>query len=165
MPVLKSKPMNRFDSDIASDDDCINEVIMRLSSSIQTVMVVATGTLLAACAVLEPPPPAPVIAITDLTQRPAEQALLSGIRAYEEAQYEAAEKSLREALRLGLKAPRDTANAHKYLAFILCTSSRLTECESAFVAAKSADPSFDLNKTEVGHPLWGPVYRKVSGAK
>jgi Tfp pilus assembly protein PilF len=144
--------MNRFDSDIACDDDCINEVIMRLSSSIQTVMVVATSTLLAACAALEPP-------------RPAEQALLSGIRAYEEAQYEAAEKSLREALRLGLKAPRDTANAHKYLAFILCTSSRLTECESAFVAAKTADPSFDLNKTEVGHPLWVPVYRKVSGAK
>jgi Tfp pilus assembly protein PilF len=140
---------------------------MRLNSSIQAVIVVAVSALLAACAALEPPPPppAPVIAITDLTQRPAEQALLSGIRAYEEAQYEAAEKSLREALRLGLKAPRDTANAHKYLAFILCTSSRLTECESAFVAAKSADPSFDLNKTEVGHPLWGPVYRKVSGAK
>jgi Tfp pilus assembly protein PilF len=157
--------MNRFDSDIASDDDCINEVIMRLSSSIQTVMVVATSTLLAACAALEPPPPAPVIAITDLTQRPAEQALLGGIRAYEDAQYETAEKSLRDALRLGLAAPRDTANAHKYLAFIFCTSNRFNECETAFIAAKKADPGFDLNKTEIGHPLWGSVYRKVSGSK
>ena len=138
---------------------------MRLNSSIQAVIVVAVSALLAACAALEPPPPPPVIAITDLSQRPAEQALLSGIRAYEEAQYETAEKSLRDALRLGLVAPRDTANAHKYLAFIFCTSNRLSECETAFVAAKSADPSFDLNKTEVGHPLWGPVYRKVSGGK
>lgn len=121
-------------------------------------------TLLVGCAAPEPTAP-PVIAVTDLSNRPAEQALLSAIRAYDDAQYEVAEKGLQEALRLGLRAPRDGANAHKYLAFIFCTSNRLADCERAFTTARQMDPSFELNKSEIGHPLWGPVYRKVAGVK
>ena len=55
-------------------------------------------------------------------ERPAERALLDGIRAYDDAQYAQAEKALRLALAGGLQSTRDRATAHKLLAFITCTS-------------------------------------------
>ena len=60
-----------------------------------------------------------------------------------------------------LASGRDRATAHKLLAFITCTSERIAECEAAFVAARQADPAFALSRSEQGHPLWGPVYRRV----
>ena len=97
----------------------------------------------------------------DVTERPAESALLAGVRAYDEAQYPQAEQLLRQALKLGLASPRDQAAAHKYLAFIDCTSARVDACEAEFRAARQADPKFTLTKAESGHPLWGPVYLHV----
>jgi Tfp pilus assembly protein PilF len=114
---------------------------------------------LAGCAA--PPPPAPSGGLADLLERPAERALVEGIRAYDDGGYTAAEAALRRALDSGLKSGRDRATAHKLLAFITCTSERLAECEAAFRAARSADPAFALSRAETGHPVWGPVYRKV----
>ena len=94
-------------------------------------------------------------------ERPAERALFEGIRAYDEGQYASAEVSLRKALITGLASARDRASAHKLVAFITCSSERWAECEAAFKAARAADPAFALNRSEAGHPLWGPVYRKV----
>ena len=94
-------------------------------------------------------------------ERPAERALFEGIRAYDDGQYASSEVSLRKALGAGLASARDRASAHKLLAFITCSSERLAECEAAFKAARAADPAFALNRSEAGHPLWGPVYRKV----
>ncbi|MBL8308082.1 MAG: TssQ family T6SS-associated lipoprotein [Rubrivivax sp.] len=108
-----------------------------------------------------PPPPAPPPGLADLMERPAERALFEGIRAYDDGQYPQAEAALRKALAAGLRSGRDRASAHKLLAFITCTSERLAECEAAFRAARAADPAFALNRSEAGHPLWGPVYRKV----
>ncbi|MES1163760.1 MAG: TssQ family T6SS-associated lipoprotein, partial [Rhizobacter sp.] len=88
-------------------------------------------------------------------------ALLAGIRAYEDAQYEQAEGQLKSALRIGLVSGRDRAAAHKHLAFIYCTSQRVQACEDAFRAARAADPAFALTKSEAGHPQWGPVYQRV----
>jgi Tfp pilus assembly protein PilF len=116
--------------------------------------------LLAACASPEPPP-APTGGLAELMERPAERALLDGIRAYDEGQYPQAEAALRQALAATLSSPRDRASAHKLLAFITCTSQRLADCENHFRAARSADPAFALSRAEAGHPLWGPVYRKV----
>jgi Tfp pilus assembly protein PilF len=116
--------------------------------------------VLAACAV---PPPAPQVGVTELKERPAENALLAGVRAYEDGQYAQAEQSLNEAAKMGLTAARDRASAQKYLAFIYCTSNRAPQCEQAFRAARSADPQFALTKSEAGHPSWGPVYRRVMG--
>lgn len=104
------------------------------------------------------PPP---VSVLDLVSRPAEQALLSGLRAYDEGQYGPAEQRLGNALKLGLSAPRDRAAAHKTLAFIYCTSKRIKACEASFRAARAADPGFALSKAEAGHPTWGPVYRRV----
>ena len=115
---------------------------------------------LAGCATAPPPRPPPT-GLTELMERPGERALLEGIRAYDDGQYPQAEAALRKALAANLVSTRDRASAHKLLAFINCTSNRQAECEAAFRAAKAADPGFTLNRSEAGHPLWGPVYRKV----
>ena len=123
----------------------------------------AMTALLAGCAAppAAPPPPPPV-GLAELMERPAERALLDGIRAYDDGQYVAAEAALRRALDAGLRSPRDQATAHKLLAFITCTSDRLAECEAAFRAARAADPAFALSRPEAGHPVWGPVYRQLA---
>jgi Tfp pilus assembly protein PilF len=99
--------------------------------------------------------------LSDVIERPAERALLTGMRAYDDAQYAQAERALTTALQSGLSSPKDKASAHKLLAFIYCTSSRMRDCESSFRAAREADPTFALSRSESGHPLWGPVYRRV----
>ena len=116
---------------------------------------------LAGCATAPPPAPPPG-GLAELMERPGERSLIEGIRAYDDGQYAQAEAALRKALAASLASPRDRASAHKLLAFITCTSARLAECEAAFRAARAADPSFALNRSEAGHPLWGPVYRKVT---
>lgn len=113
-----------------------------------------------------PPPPAPAPAapsgLAELMERTAERALVEGIRLYDEGQYPAAEAALKRALQAGLASPRDQATAHKLIAFVACTSAREATCEAAFRAARSADPAFELAKAEAGHPMWGPVYRRVT---
>jgi len=99
------------------------------------------------------PPPA--------VETPAQRALQAGVRAYDDGQYASAEQQLQQALQLGLAAPQDRVVAHKHLAFIYCTSRRVTECETQFRAAKRADPAFTLSRPEAGHPLWGPVWQRV----
>jgi tetratricopeptide (TPR) repeat protein len=112
---------------------------------------------LAACA-LTPPP---LIGLIEIIARPAEKALMLGINAYDNGQYTEAEKQLNTALQGQLSSAKDKSAAHKYLAFIQCASQRLAQCEAAFKAAKNADPQFMLNRSEQGHPVWGPIYRKA----
>ena len=115
--------------------------------------------LFAGCAAQKAP--ASVVGLLDVVSRPAERALQGGLRAYDDAQYADAEKQLNQALKAGLASPRDRAAAHKTLAFIYCTSNRALECEAEFRAAKNADPGFALSKSEQGHPVWGPVYKRL----
>ena len=119
--------------------------------------------LLAACASPPPPPPPPPppVGLVEVLERPAERALLDGMRAYDDAQYQAAEAALRRALQAGLKSGRDQAVAYKLVAFITCTSDRMPQCEAAFRAARGADPAFALSRSEAGHPVWGPAYRRA----
>ena len=120
-------------------------------------LAAAAAVFLAACA----QPPAAPTGLMDVAERPAEKALLAGIRAYDDAQYAEAEKQLGTALQTGLTSAKDRAAANKTLAFIYCTSNRTAECEGAFRAARQADPAFTLSKSEAGHPLWGPVYKRI----
>lgn len=134
---------------------------MRTALALLTVAVLAA---LAGCAT--PPPPAPAApapsGLAELMERTAERALIEGIRLYDDGQYTASEAALNRALQAGLSSARDRATAHKLLAFIACTSARVPECEAAFRAARQADPAFELAKAEAGHPMWGPVYRRVT---
>jgi len=119
------------------------------------LVVAAFVALLAGCAV------APQGGLSEVMQRPAERALLAGLRAYDDGQYADAERELGKALATGLVSAKDRATAHKHLAFVYCTSQRMAACADAFRAARAADPEFTLSRAEAGHPLWGPVYKQV----
>ncbi|MDQ6685467.1 MAG: TssQ family T6SS-associated lipoprotein [Pseudomonadota bacterium] len=115
----------------------------------------ASAWLLVAC--VQPRP----LGLLDISERPAEKALLAGLKAYDEAQYDPAKKLFAQSLDAGLASPRDRAEAHKRLAFIECAASRMAECEAEFRLARQADPKFALDRSEAGHPVWGSVYRKT----
>lgn len=133
----------------------------RTPAWVTTTRLLAAAALCASCATPPAPAAAPTGGLAELMERPAERALLDGIRAYDDGQYTAAEAALRRALAGGLKSGRDRASAHKLLAFITCTSERLAECEAEFRAAHAADAGFALSRSEAGHPVWGAVYRKA----
>lgn len=132
-------------------------------------LALALATVLPACQTFAPPPPPapaapPTASIAALYLQPAERSLVDGIRLYEEASFDRAEIALRRALGDGLADRRDRAVAYKYLAFIACAFDRIVECEESFAAAFAADPGFALGDKEVGHPVWGPVYRRIAAA-
>lgn len=136
----------------------------RAAAPLRTVrwLVLATSASiwLAGCATTaDTPDSSGLMALLD---RPAERALLDGLRAYDDGQYAQADAALRRALAAGLASARDRAAAHKLLAFVHCSSERMAECEAAFKAARQADPGFALTRAEAGHPLWGPVYRRLA---
>ena len=130
----------------------------RMSLHMTGYCTVLACALLTACAV------APVGGLSEVMQRPAERALLAGLRAYDDGQYADAERELNKALATGLVSTKDRAVAHKHLAFIYCSSQRLKPCEEAFRAARKADAEFALTRAEADHPLWGPVYKRVAAA-
>jgi len=130
---------------------------MRFFRTLSLLLVAAAG--LAGCG--SAPPAAPASAAANAADRAGDKALLAGIRAYDDALYPEAEKQFRQALAAGLRTPADRATAHKHLAFIACTSNRVSTCEAEFAAARQADPAFALSKSEAGHPLWGPVYKRL----
>lgn len=135
------------------------------------VVPLAVALALSACQSLQPAPEppterpsetAPTTSIASLYQQPAERSLIDGIRWYEDAAFPRAETSLRQALDQGLADRHDRAIAYKYLAFISCAFNRIAECEASFVSAFDADPGFTLDAKEIGHPVWGPIYRRVA---
>lgn len=90
-----------------------------------------------------------------------EQELERAVKSYEEGAYKNAARQFQAALDFGLDAKADQATAHKYLAFITCVSGREKLCRDEFRRALDADASFELGPAEVGHPIWGAVFRSV----
>lgn len=101
------------------------------------------------------------LGLDKLAPRKAEQSLNAGIKQYEEGELKDAQKSLQDALNLGLTFDSEKVTAHKYLAFIFCASNQERQCRDEFRRAFEIDPNFKLERTEIGHPLWGPVYNSV----
>jgi Tfp pilus assembly protein PilF len=128
--------------------------LVRLTRPFAVLLLVAG---LSACETMAPQSP---VGLTELTERPAERALMGALRAYDDADYPAVERQANEAMKLGLRSNRDVATAHKLRAFVYCTSNRLAACEAEFRAARAAYPAFVLTHAEAGHPVWGPVYLK-----
>jgi hypothetical protein len=124
----------------------------RTTRPLLALATLGVAALLSACVT-------PQASVIEASSRPAERALLDGLRAYDEARYADAERLLNYSLGQGLGSPADQAAARKTLAFIYCTSNRVAACEQSFRAARAADPRFALSKAEAGHPLWGPVYQ------
>jgi Tfp pilus assembly protein PilF len=125
--------------------------------------VVVVALALAGCATppAQPPAAAPVVSMASLYEQPAERSLVNGLRAYEEGAFDRADTNLKRALREGLASAHDVAVANKYLAFIACAFNRISACEQHFRDAFRAEPQFVLTEKEVGHPIWGPVYKRV----
>jgi len=90
-------------------------------------------------------------------------ALDAGLKQYEQGDYAESAKSLQGAIDLGLPEG-ERANAHKHLAFIHCVSNRERQCRDEFRKALAADPALDLTPAEAGHPVWGPIFRSMSGS-
>lgn len=124
--------------------------------------VLAAAVLAGGCVTPPPPPPAP--GLVELLERPAERALSEGIKAYDDGQYALAEQRLRDAIAAPLPNRRDLATAWKLLAFMHCAAGREADCEAAFRAALGADPGLELSRPEAGHPMWGPVWRRLRPA-
>jgi tetratricopeptide (TPR) repeat protein len=138
----------------------------------RAILLSLAASLLSACQSLEPAPEpqqhataAPTTSIASLYQQPAERLLVDGIRLYEEAAFTRAETALRQALDDGLADRRDQAVAYKYIAFISCAFNRLAECEASFERAFAVDPGFSLSDKEIGHPVWGPIYRQLAATR
>lgn len=85
--------------------------------------------------------------------------LTTGLRLYENGNYNDSMKQLQNALDQGL-SKSGQLQAHKHLAFIHCVSGRPGPCRAEFRKALTVDPAFDLTPAEAGHPLWGPVFAK-----
>ena len=89
-----------------------------------------------------------------------EPPLSTGLRLYEEGNYEESAKTLQGAIERGLP-DKDRARAHKHLAFMHCASSRERLCRDEFRRALDSDPGLQLTAAEAGHPAWGPVFRSL----
>ncbi|MDO9189683.1 MAG: TssQ family T6SS-associated lipoprotein [Sulfurimicrobium sp.] len=104
-----------------------------------------------------PPPPPPAV-------RKAVQDLNSGIRSYEDGNYNTAAGYFQNALGDGQLTLGEQVTAHKYLAFIYCVSGEKLACRGEFKKVLTLNPKFELSAGEAGHPMWGPVFREVQAA-
>jgi Tfp pilus assembly protein PilF len=100
-----------------------------------------------------------------LMQGKGAPALEAGIKQFEEGRYPEAAKSLNAAIEQGLSSTTDLARAFKYQAFIHCVSNRTAQCRDQFTRALEANPRMDLEPSEAGHPIWGPVFRQVKARR
>src|SRR6266446_869024 len=71
----------------------------------------------------------PVRFFKELTMSSGERRLTEGVANYDDGDYKAASKDLQSALDLGLN-PKQQAEAHKYLAFMRCTTRQQSECRN-----------------------------------
>jgi hypothetical protein len=109
----------------------------------------------------EPPPPPPKVTPKPEIKRSQVQL---GIEAYDNGRHREAAKMLRAALASGL-TESEQVEAHKYLAFIECSSNRRTQCRNEFRKALAIDPTLELTPAEAGHPVWGPIFRNLKQPK
>lgn len=90
-----------------------------------------------------------------------EKKLNYAVLTYEEGNYQASITALQSVLETGASSKPEKIKAYKYLAFIQCVSGREAICRDYFKKALEADPGFNLDTAEAGHPIWGPVFRSV----
>ncbi len=117
--------------------------------------------LLALCALLAGCDTTAVKDIKSIWETPkGEPELTAGIRSYQDGNYNVALRQLQSALKAGLNS-FGQAKAHKYLAFIHCSSGRESRCRDEFRELLALEPDFNLAPAEAGHPTWGPIFRSL----
>jgi Tfp pilus assembly protein PilF len=116
-------------------------------------LLLAIAVVLAACQ-------SKIVQEFPLTKFKAENMLDQGIRAYDDGDYKIAMRNIQGALDAGLTT-HSQARAHKYLAFIQCSSGQQVQCRDEFRKALEIEPDLELKTSEAGNPIWGPVFRSV----
>jgi len=91
-------------------------------------------------------------------------AFSTGLKQYDDGDYQPAARSLQSALDQGL-SDKDKVTAHKHLAFIHCSNGRTTSCREEFRKALAIDPKLELTPAEAGHPGWGPIFRSLKAGR
>lgn len=93
-------------------------------------------------------------------------ALKEGITLYNDGDYNGTIKKLNNATEIWTSHNKSLqVSALKYMAFSYCVTSRAQLCRQQFERALKIDPGFDLLPSEIGHPIWGPVFLKAKKLK
>ena len=98
-----------------------------------------------------------------LSSDDAKASYTQGVAEYDEGHYDIALAKLEAAIDSGRLKPAQVTDARKHMAFTYCITNREAECRAQFQYALQAAPDFDLSPGEIGHPLWGPVWRSIKG--
>jgi PEGA domain len=104
-------------------------------------------------------PPEPSAA--DRAAAPGRPMLGQGIALFDAKNFKQAERALQSALFAGLPDRQERASAHKYLAFVSCSNSEWSRCETEFDSAFSARPSFALEAYEIQNTPWRDAYLRA----
>jgi len=124
-------------------------------------LAVLAALLMSGCQSTLNPAPACEPSQNRYTVTSVDKKLSYGVLSYEEGNYPAATMALQGVLDTGVSSKAEKVKAYKYLAFIQCVSGREAMCRDYFKKALEADPHFNLDTAEAGHPIWGPVFRSV----
>jgi hypothetical protein len=133
------------------------------------VVAIAIGTALwlSGCETPKPPPVTPPagpsaeeIARTQRLDR-AHMNLSEGLKAYENGNYDDAQRNILLSLDSGVLTVPLQINARKHMAFINCLTNREASCREEFEKIIALDAKFELPAAEAGHPNWGPVFRNL----
>lgn len=122
--------------------------------------VLALAATLAACSTT-PPPPAP-------PAPPSQAALDSLAQVRDRYQAGAYGEVIRTVATSDVLATAPTdirVESLKLQAFSYCVTGYKVLCEDDFRRILQLDPAFELSPAEIGHPLWGPAFRRAKGAQ
>lgn len=86
--------------------------------------------------------------------------LQTGIDAYKARDYEKAKNHLAKAAKQNLSTD-DLVAAHKHLGFIYALQGATDAAYKQFAKAFKLDKSFELEKSELGHPAWTPAFERA----
>ena len=97
----------------------------------------------------------------------SQRMLERGTMSYERGNYAGAMTQLQSVLDYPAATDAEKIESYKLLAFMHCVSGREKMCSDSFKKAIQLNANFELTPAEVGHPVWGPVFRatKKSSAK
>ncbi len=94
------------------------------------------------------------------TKKPEVNQLQSGIDAFKARDYEKARDFLSKAVK-EKRSNDDLISAHKHLAFINALQGNTDGAYKQFMKAFKLDKDFELDKSEMGHPAWGPAFERA----
>ncbi len=113
-------------------------------------------------AAVEPAPAAP--AIPTISAEVA--ALKLGITLFDNGDFNGAIRKLAGSTEIwNGRDIKTQVNALKIMAFSYCVTSKVRLCRQTFERALVLDPEFMLTPSEIGHPVWGPVFAKAKKTK